>query len=122
MRCGWCGRSVAEKGQSAPTQGSLRRSLSFSAPPPEAPHPCPSPAPSAPPTPGEGSRLERFCFSPSSPGEGGAEGAGEEGWGDEGLWAGELSGNDEPRSLPAPPPSASVPCALRCRRARTLFL
>ncbi len=53
------------------------------------PRPRPSPLPlSRPPHPPpreRGTRLERSCFSPSSPGEGGWEGTGEEGRGDEGL-------------------------------------
>ena len=47
--------------------------------------PDPSPAPSHPPHRERGTRLELFCLSPSSPGEGGGEGAGEEGRGDEGF-------------------------------------
>ena len=69
------------------------RSLPFfsvdpSRPPAQGPHPpAPSPAPSQPPSPGEGERRRKASSgsSPSSPGEGGWEGAGEEGRGDEGL-------------------------------------
>src|SRR5436305_7246377 len=50
--------------------------------------PTPSPAPSHHPPRERGTRLEPSCFSPSSPGEGGGEGAGEEGRGDEGLGRG----------------------------------
>src|SRR5947199_6901489 len=50
------------------------------------PHPLPPlPPPPNPPHRERGTRLERSCWSPSSPGEGGGEGAGEEGRGDEGL-------------------------------------
>jgi len=54
-------------------------------PRPRALTPVPSPAPTHPPLRERGTRLERSCWSPSSPGEGGWEGAGEEGRGDEGL-------------------------------------
>jgi N-acetylglucosaminyl-diphospho-decaprenol L-rhamnosyltransferase len=47
--------------------------------------PDPSPAPSHPPHRERGTRLEPPRWSPSSPGVGGVEGAGEEGRGDEGL-------------------------------------
>src|SRR5436305_1462079 len=50
--------------------------------------PTPSPAPSHPPPRERGTRLEPSYWSPSSPGEGGWEGAGEEGRGDEGLGRG----------------------------------
>ncbi len=50
--------------------------------------PVPSPAPSHPPPRERGTRLEPSCLSPTSPGEGGGEGAGEEGRGDEGLGRG----------------------------------
>jgi dTDP-4-dehydrorhamnose 3,5-epimerase len=56
--------------------------------PSQNPHPLtPSPAPSHPPTPGEGEKNRKTSAgcSPSSPGVGGWEGAGEEGRGDEGL-------------------------------------
>src|SRR5436305_14970292 len=75
---------------------------SQSAPGPRALTPVPSPAPTQPPSPGEGDPVGAVlpvspvlgvlavlgvlsCLSPSSPGEGGWEGAGEEGRGDEGL-------------------------------------
>jgi mevalonate kinase len=66
----------------------------------ELPHPealtpwPPLPPPPTPLTGRGGIRLERSCFSPSSPGEGGGEGAGEEGRGDEGLGRGNVLGAD----------------------------
>ncbi|MBW8877308.1 MAG: hypothetical protein JF614_20275 [Acidobacteria bacterium] len=59
--------------------------LAAGLPRPRALTPVPSPAHSHPPPRERGTRLERSCWSPSSPGEGGGEGAGEEGRGDEGL-------------------------------------
>src|SRR6185295_2929283 len=76
----------------------------MSIPPARTLTPDPSPAPSLPPAPGEGKKKQQFlavlpalpmwwregfiknllCFSPSSPGVGGREGAGEEGRGGEG--------------------------------------
>ncbi|MBW8876719.1 MAG: KpsF/GutQ family sugar-phosphate isomerase [Acidobacteria bacterium] len=70
--------------------------LSSELPHPRALTPGPSPAPSHPPSPGEGNPVEAVCFSPSSPGEGGWEGAGEEGRGDEGLGKG---GGRSPREV-----------------------
>ena len=62
---------------------------SLQRPHPEALTPWPPlPPPPTPLTGRGGTRLERSCFSPSSPGEGGWEGAGEEGRGDEGLGRG----------------------------------
>src|SRR5436305_6420546 len=60
-------------------------SLASERPHPRALTPVPSPA-HAPRE--RGTRLEPSCWSPSSPGEGGWEGAGEEGRGDEGLGRG----------------------------------
>ncbi|MBW8765712.1 MAG: hypothetical protein JF630_05565, partial [Geodermatophilales bacterium] len=62
------------------------------APRPEPSPPTPSPAPSHPPHRERGTRLEISCLSPSSPGEGGWEGAGEEGRGDEDLGRGRSDG------------------------------
>src|SRR5436309_6306683 len=59
--------------------------------PPPAPKPSPLsplPPPRHPPPRERGTRLELSRWSPSSPGEGGWEGAGEEGRGDEGLGRG----------------------------------
>ncbi len=61
------------------------RAVSAQRPRPGTLTPDPSPAPSHPPHRERGTRLERCCLSPSSPGVGGGEGAGEEGRGDEGL-------------------------------------
>ncbi|HEX3555444.1 MAG TPA: efflux RND transporter permease subunit, partial [Thermoanaerobaculia bacterium] len=63
----------------------LARSRGSRRPRPRPSPPTPSPAPSHPPHRERGTRLELSRWSPSSPGEGGWEGAGEEGRGDEGL-------------------------------------
>src|SRR5436305_2195145 len=62
--------------------------LAAGLPHPGALTPVPSPAPSHPPPRERGTRLEGSGWSPSSPGEGGGEGTGEEGRGDEGLGRG----------------------------------
>jgi len=78
-----------------PLGGSPREPKGADRPHPEALTPVPSPAPSHPPPRERGTRLEVSCLSPSSPGEGGGEGAGEEGRGDEGLGR----GRSEPPSV-----------------------
>ncbi|MBW8875225.1 MAG: efflux RND transporter permease subunit [Acidobacteria bacterium] len=70
----------------------LARSRRSRRPRPGPSPPTPSPAPSHPPHRERGTRLERSGWSPSSPGEGGWEEAGEEGRGDEGLGWGRAPG------------------------------
>src|SRR5947199_6199725 len=66
------------------------RWLTLRAPPPGPSPLSPLPPPPNPPPRERGTRLKPSCCSPSSPGEGGWEGAGEEGRGDEGLGRGLL--------------------------------
>ncbi len=70
----------------------LARSRRSRLPRPRTLTPIPSPAPSHPPHRERGTQLEQPGCSPSSPGEGGGEGAGEEGRGDEGLGGGRAPG------------------------------
>jgi len=70
----------------------LARSRRSRRPRPGPSPPTPSPAPSHPPHRERGTRLELSGWSPSSPGEGGWEGAGEEGRGDDGLGRGRAPG------------------------------
>src|SRR4029079_7071765 len=86
--------------------------------PPQVPLPCPSPDLPIP-LPGRGVLAGAFllfvpavlvvpsCFSPSSPGEGGWEGTGEEGRGDEGLGWGSCEAKVAPMGQRCPPAPAA---------------
>ncbi len=73
-------------------------------PRPETLTPAPLPPPPNPPHRERGVRLEPPRRSPSSPGVGGWEGAGEEGRGDEGLGRGSSEASSPPTSSKLPPP------------------
>src|SRR6185312_5995350 len=89
--------------------GDIGTNLTFRGVPPPKTVP-PAPLPTTPPSfPGEATRLGRSGWSPSSPGEGGWEGAGEEGRGDEGLGRGTLQAEVKGSALAAAGESPLAP-------------
>src|SRR3954467_11397784 len=96
--------------------------LAITSPRPKTPPPAPLPPPPHPPHRERGRGWSVFAFLPLLPVRGRRRGREKRAGVIRGLGVGARSGAlipMVPTIFPAPPPSASVPCALRHRRART---